>query len=152
MAAKAKGRDMLRVKSIKNGVVIDHIRHGKAPEVLRILGIDEEFRDTVTLALNVSSSVHGRKDIVKVENRDLSASELNQIAIISPNATINKIKNHKVVDKKKVKLPKQIIGAIRCSNPQCISNKRREHVRPTLLVTQSEPLVLKCKYCERNLS
>jgi aspartate carbamoyltransferase regulatory subunit len=148
---KKKEEKVLRVKSIKNGVVIDHIAKGKAPEVLRILGIGEDFSDTVTLAMNVDSKAFGKKDIVKVENRELSTAELNQISLISPNATINKIKDYKVVKKELVKLPSEIIGSLRCSNPNCISSKDREGVRTVFIVKRKEPLVLYCKYCERTL-
>jgi len=151
MTAKKKGESVLRVKSIKNGVVIDHITSGKSPEVLHILGIDDEFSDTVTLAMNVDSGEFGKKDIVKVENRALSNAELNQISLIAPNATINKIKDYKVVAKDRVKLPSEIIGSLKCSNPNCITNKDRESVKTVFLVKQKQPLVLYCKYCERNL-
>lgn len=149
--SKAKGEETLRVKRIKNGIVIDHIKQGKSPEVLKILGIDANFQDTVTIAMNVPSSVYGKKDIVKVENRDLKPNEINQIAIIAPNATINKIKDYKVIHKETVKLPKEIIGTIKCSNPNCITNVEREPVASIFIVRQADPLVLTCKYCERTL-
>lgn len=141
----------LRIKPIKNGIVIDHIKQGKAPEVLRILGIDEKFGDAVTIAMNIPSKVLGKKDIVKVENRNIKTAEINKIALIAPNATINRIKNYKVVKKKKVVLPKKIIGIVDCPNPQCITNKEREPVRTVFLVQQTDPLTLICKYCERQV-
>lgn len=152
MVKKAKDKKVLRVKSIKNGIVIDHIKQGKSPEVLKILGINEDFQNTVTIAMNVPSSVFGKKDIVKVENRDLNPDEINQIAIIAPNASINRIKDYKVVKKEKVQLPHQIIGTLKCSNPNCVTNTEREPVKSTFIVKQEDPLVLTCKYCERNLA
>lgn len=151
MVKKKESDKILRVMRIRNGVVIDHIKAGKSPEVLKILGIDENSTNTVTIAMNVLSSIHGRKDIVKVEDKELKTSELNQIAIIAPNATINKIKNYRVVRKERVKLPKKIIGTLKCSNPNCITNKEREPATSIFLVKQTEPLILTCKYCERNL-
>lgn len=141
----------LRIKPIKNGIVIDHIKQGKAPEVLRILGIDEKFGDAVTIAMNIPSKVLGKKDIVKVENRNIKTAEINKIALIAPNATINRIKNYKVVKKKKVVLPNKIIGIVDCPNPQCITNKEREPVRTVFLVQHTDPLTLICKYCERQV-
>ncbi len=149
--SKKESKKILRVMRIKNGVVIDHITAGKSPEVLNVLGIDEDFTDTVTIAMNVPSSIYGKKDIVKVENRDLNASELNQIALIAPNATINNIVEYKVVRKETVRLPETIVGSIRCSNPKCITNKEREPVQSVFMVKQAKPLVLICKYCERSL-
>ena len=142
----------LRIETIRNGIVIDHIQMGKAPEVLRILGIDENFKDAVTLAMNVSSSVIGKKDIVKVENRYLDTREINKIAIVAPNATINRIQNYKVTEKKRIVLPKEIVGIIRCPNPRYITNKEREPIKPVFLVKHRNPIILICKYCEREIT
>ncbi len=142
----------LKIKTIKNGTVIDHITHGKALGVLRILGIGEGSGYTLTLAMNIPSRVLGRKDIVKVEDRDLDPAEINKIAIIAPKATINKIRDHKVVEKNKVALPSEIIGTLRCSNPACVTNKAREPVVTDFMVKCVDPLVLICKYCEREIS
>ncbi len=142
----------LRIKPIKNGIVIDHIKQGKAPQVLRILGIDEKFGDAVTIAMNVPSKVLGKKDIVKVENRNIKTAEINKIALIAPNATINRIRDYRVVKKKKVVLPKKIIGMVECPNPRCITNKEREPVRTVFLVRHADPLILICKYCERQIT
>lgn len=142
----------LKIKTIRNGIVIDHIRQGRALDVLRILGIYGSFRDAVTLAMNVPSKDLGRKDIVKVENRDIDTSEVNKIAIIAPEATINIIKEYRVVRKEKVSLPELIVGIIRCPNPQCITNKEREPVESVFVVRQKNPIILSCKYCEREIS
>lgn len=142
----------LKIKTIRNGVVIDHIRQGRSLDVLKILGIDGDFNHALTLAMNVPSRDLGKKDIVKIENRDLDPSEVNKIAVIAPDATINLIKDFRVMGKEKVSLPDVIVGIIRCSNPQCISNKEREPVKSVFLVKQKNPLVLSCKYCEREVS
>ncbi len=143
---------VLKIKTIKNGIVIDHIKQGKSPDVLKILGIDENFRDAITLAMNVPSKDLGRKDIVKVENRDIDTNEINKIAIIAPDATINIIKDYRVVKKEKVMLPERIIGIIQCPNPKCITNKEREPITSVFTVKQIKPLILCCKYCERDIT
>lgn len=141
----------LKIEMIKNGTAIDHIKHGKATEVLKILGIDENFQGVIAIAINVPSKIHGKKDIVKVENRDLNGNEVNKIAIISPNATINKIREYKVVEKYNVELPNEIVGIIKCPNPSCVTNKSREPIISKFLVKNREPLILFCKYCEREV-
>jgi len=93
---REKENKVLKIKTIKNGIVIDHIKRGKAPDVLKILGINENFRNALTFAMNVPSRELGKKDIVKVENRDIDTSEINKIAIIAPDATINIIKDYRV--------------------------------------------------------
>ncbi len=152
MTKKKESDKTLRVLRIKDGIVIDHITSGKSPEVLKILGIDEDFHNTITIAMNVPSSIHGKKDIVKVERRQLNPTEINQIALIAPHATINKVKNYKVIGKETVELPDKIIGSLKCPNPNCITNKEREPALSIFLVKQKSPLVLTCKYCERSLT
>ena len=144
-----KRDEKMKIKLIKNGIVIDHIANGRALEVLRILGIGEGYSDEVSLAMNIHSKSMGKKDILKVENRDIKTDEINKIAVLAPNATINRITDYKVVKKEKVVLPNEIIGIVKCSNPQCISNKAREPVKSHVLVIQRDPLTLSCKYCER---
>ncbi len=147
-----KQDEKLRIKTIRNGVVIDHIRPGRALDVLRILGIFVDFQDAITLAMNVPSKNLGKKDIVKVENRNIDTSEINKIAIIAPEATINTIEEYKVVKKEDVSLPDSLVGIIKCPNPQCITNKEREPIKSVFEVTEKDPLVLCCKYCEREIS
>ena len=96
--------------------------------------------------MNVPSKRMGKKDIVKIEGRELKAEEVDKIALIAPNATINIIRDYKVVDKKRVQLPKVIKNIVRCANPACISNSN-EPVQPTFYVESQEPLYLKCHYC-----
>ncbi len=144
-----KQEGKLKIRNIKNGISIDHITAGKAPEVLKILGIDQGFKDSVTIAMNVKSSKMRNKDIVKVENRDLDVNEINKISVVAPQATINWIQDFRVVKKEEVKLPDELIGIVNCPNPSCITNKDREPVKSIFLVKNTDPVVLVCKYCER---
>ena len=89
-----------------------------------------------------------KKDIVKVENRELDPSEVDKISLISPKATINIIRDYEVAEKHRVQLPKEIFGIVKCSNPTCVSNSR-EPVRSRFKVTKKDPLTIKCYYCER---
>jgi aspartate carbamoyltransferase regulatory subunit len=138
--------EMLRVSKIKDGTVIDHITGGHALDVVKILGIAERRAGVVSIGMNVPSKSLGRKDIVKVEGRGLAASEVDKIALLAPRATINIIKDYKVVEKKRVKLPDYIKGIVKCGNPACVSNSN-EPVESQFLVEKAEPLRLKCHYC-----
>jgi len=137
----------LKVPRIKNGTVIDHITAGNAVKVLHILGIPKSSSSTVSVAMNVKSKL-GKKDIVKVENRELKRSEVDKIALISPKATINIIRDYEVKEKHRVKLPDEIIGIVKCSNPTCISNSK-EPVKSRFKVISKDPARIKCYYCER---
>ncbi len=136
----------VRVSKIRDGTVIDHINGGYALEVAKILGITGHERQVVTIGINVPSDRMCVKDIVKIEGRALSRREVNRIALIAPKATINIVRNYKVVEKQEVQLPKVIEDIVKCVNPSCISNSN-EPVAPKFYVESEEPLLLKCHYC-----
>ena len=137
----------LKVPRINNGTVIDHITAGNAVKVLHILGIPEKSSSTISVVMNVKSKM-GKKDIVKVENRELDPNEVDKIALISPKATINIIRNYEVTEKHRVKLSDEIVGIVKCSNPTCVSNAR-EPVKSRFKVISHDPLRILCYYCER---
>lgn len=140
----------LKVQPIKNGTVIDHIAAGTALKVLAILGISKMPTETVSVLMNVFSKKYSKKDMVKIENRELNPKEVDKIGLIAPEATINIVKNYRVIVKHKVKLPEVVIGIVRCANPNCISNLK-EPVKSKFAVISTSPLKLRCYYCEREM-
>jgi aspartate carbamoyltransferase regulatory subunit len=136
----------LRVSKIKDGTVIDHISGGYALDVVKILGMTGHEKRVMTIAMNVPSKRFRVKDIVKIEGRALNAQEVNRIALVAPHASINIIRDYKVVEKLEVKLPKVIEAIIKCANPACISNSNEPAVA-RFYVESEEPLLLKCHYC-----
>ena len=140
---------VLKVQKIKNGIVIDHIPCGMSLKVLKILGIQGDIGSTVTLAMHVKSK-RGWKDIVKIEDRYLDEKEIDKIALIAPKATVNVIKDYRVVHKHRVEVPDVVKGIVRCMNPRCITNQR-EPIEPEFYVVSRDPIVIKCKYCEREM-
>lgn len=137
----------LRVRSIKNGTVIDHITAGNALNVLKILGIAGGTKAIVSVVMNVPSerSASGRKDIVKIEDRELIPEEVDKIALIAPQATINIIRDYEVAQKNPVVWPDVISYIVKCPNLNCISNSN-EPVFSKFKVLDS--FVLRCVYCE----
>jgi aspartate carbamoyltransferase regulatory subunit len=101
--------------------------------------------------MNVESGKLGKKDIVKVEDRELLEEELNRIALIAPDASINIIRDYKVIEKHTVDLPGEIVGVVRCQNPNCISNTI-EPIKSRMLVKTKNPVLLRCFYCEQPLT
>jgi aspartate carbamoyltransferase regulatory subunit len=141
----------LLVRRIRDGTVLDHIENGKALTVLRVLDITGREGNVVTVALNVPSSKHSKKDIIKVENKFLEKDETDKLALIAPHATINIIRDYRLVEKRKINLPDSIVGVFRCPNLKCITNSE-EYIRPTIDIIDKEKIVLKCRYCARTLS
>ena len=140
----------LLVRRIKEGTVIDHIDEGKGLQVLNALRIDGKDGGLITIALNVPSGKFKKKDIIKVENKFLKDDDTNKLAVIAPKATINMIKDYKLVEKRRVALPNEIDRIFRCSNPDCITNSP-EHIESVMDVIDKEGRVLKCRYCSRVL-
>ena len=139
----------LKIKAIENGTVIDHITANKALHILKILGLPDSETRNVTIAMNVSSAEIGRKDILKIENRELDAKELNQVALIAPQATINIIRYFNPIKKDKIDLPNKITSILKCTNPKCITNYENEPITPIFNVIQTYPPVVRCHYCEK---
>ncbi len=146
----------IRIRPIKNGTVIDHISGGNALRVLRILGIKgPELESTASVVMMVPSASMGKKDILKLEDKELKKEEVDKTALISPDATINIIREEQVVSKSKVTLPDTVVGILKCSNPNCITNrenevtKEGEPVQTEYEVVGRAPVKLKCNFCER---
>jgi aspartate carbamoyltransferase regulatory subunit len=134
----------LRVSKIENGTVIDHITGGQALNVLAILGIDGTAGEVVSIGMNVPSDRLGRKDVVKVEGRELSQSELDVLSLIAPAATINIIREYDVVEKDRVERPEFVTGVLRCPNHNCITTED-EPVESAFDVLDDG---VRCRYCD----
>jgi aspartate carbamoyltransferase regulatory subunit len=104
----------------------------------------------VSVLLN-SPGKFGIKDVVKIEKRELNVQEVDRIALIAPNATINIIRNFNVSQKKKVHIPIFVEGVVQCVNPNCISNSN-EPVTSKFNVSVDGCLRLRCTYCGRFIS
>ena len=136
----------IRVRKLREGTVIDHLTSGTAFNAFRVLGLTHES-GVVLIGINLQSDKAGRKDIIKIENRELTRDEINRIALISPDASISIIREYDVIDKFRVELPDVIEGIVRCRNPNCITNI--QDVRSRFLICRRNPTTLRCGYCER---
>jgi len=144
MSDKKNPAQGLLISPIRNGTVIDHITAGEAINVLKILGITGSTTERLSIATNVASERMGRKDVVKIEDRELRKEEVDRIALIAPQSRINIIRDYKVVEKKGVEIPGILKGVVRCPNPGCISNAN-EPIQSTFEV---RPKGLHCLYCD----
>jgi len=134
----------LRVSKIRDGTVIDHITAGEALTVLAILGIDGSAGENVSVGMNVPSNRLGTKDVVKVEDRELSASEVDVLSLIAPEASINIIRNYEVVEKTRIDRPSTVAGVLSCPNRNCITNAD-EPVETRFDVVDDG---VRCVYCD----
>lgn len=129
--------------------MLDHIKAGKSLELYEHLQLDK-LDCTVAIIKNARSDKMGKKDILKVEC-DIDMLNLDVLAFIDHNITVNVIKNGDIVEKKVLVLPRQIKNVIKCHNPRCITSIEQElpHI---FYLADPEGEVYRCKYCEEKYS
>lgn len=135
----------LNVGSISEGFVLDHIQAGKSMDIYKHLKLDK-LDCCVAIIKNARSSKMGTKDIIKIEC-PIDFIDLDILGFIDHNITINIIKDLKIVEKKALRLPKEITNVIRCKNPRCITSIEQEldHI---FVLTDPGNEIYRCKYCE----
>lgn len=136
----------LEVSAIKNGTVIDHIPANVTFKIVQILDL-YNHPGAITIGTNLDSISLGKKGIIKIADRYLTDEEIGRLSVVSPDVTLNIIKDYQIVEKKYVKYPKQIIGVVKCSNPKCITN--HQPVPTKMEVFDMSQKSLRCIYCER---
>ncbi len=134
----------MNIDSIINGIVIDHIAAGRGMMLYKLLHLDR-LDCSVAIIKNVHSNKMGKKDIIKVD----AAIDLNTdvIGYVDPDATVNIIRDGKLVEKKAIVLPEKLVNVIRCKNPRCISSTEQE-LPQVFMLTDRENRVYRCRYCE----
>ena len=142
-------KNTLNVSGISAGFVLDHIQVGKSMDIYHYLRLDK-LDCCVAIIKNAKSNKMGKKDIMKIEC-PIDVIDLDILGFIDHNITINIIQDEKIVEKKRLKLPKEITNVIKCKNPRCITSIEQEldHV---FVLTDPENEVYRCKYCEEKYS
>ena len=136
---------MLNIGGLHEGFVLDHIEAGKSMEIYKYLNLDK-FDCCVAIIKNARSNKMGRKDIIKIEC-PIDFMDLDILGFIDHNITVNVIKGDRIVEKKELKLPKQVKNVIKCKNPRCVTSIEQE-LDQIFLLTDPEHEVYRCKYCE----
>lgn len=139
----------LKVKPIRNGTVIDHIKQNRALNILSMLNLPDD-ETSIMVAINVESPDMQHKDIIKIEGRELSQEEVDKLVLLAPKATLNIIRDYEIVKKSQLQLNDEITDVVKCSNPNCITNTN-EPIENKFKVVSKEPLLLKCHFCERDM-
>ena len=138
----------LYLQSLDSGTTIDHIPAKKALKVLEKLELD--YDGVTTVAINVDSAKlgGGKKDLIFIENKELTQREVDKIALIARGATVNWLKDHQVLRKERLGIPEHVEGIIQCINPNCVTNKEGIETQFSI---QQNPLRAKCYYCEKTM-
>ena len=134
----------MHVDSIKNGVVIDHIKAGQGMEIYHFLGLDK-LDCPIAFIKNAPSKRMGTKDIIKVNTENLP--DLEVLGYIDPEITVNIIKDGERVAKYHPEMPLKIVNIVKCKNPRCITSTEQElpHI---FKLTDAESRTYRCIYCE----
>lgn len=136
-----------RVFKIENGTVIDHIPGGQAVRLINLLKLlQSDF--IVTMGANMPSKKIGRKDIIKIENRELTPDEINQVYLLAPQASINIIRHGAVSKKYQVEVPELLTTVAHCPNPKCITNHEAVQTKFTPKKA-GKKIFFQCHYCEK---
>ena len=137
----------MNIDSIKNGYVIDHIDAGKGMIIYNNLELNK-LDCQVAIITNAKSKKKGKKDIIKIDKKiDLN---IDTIAFLNPDATVNIVENDEIIEKKKLTLPDKIVNVAKCKNPRCITSTERD-LDQVFVLTDKEKEVYRCKYCESSL-
>ncbi len=136
---------MLNISGLNEGIVLDHIQAGKSLDIYHHLGLDK-LECQVAIIKNARSNKMGRKDIIKIEG-PMENLNLDVLGYIDHNITVNIIQNEKIVEKKKLKLPKKITNVIHCKNPRCIISIEQE-LPDVFYLADEATQTYRCLYCE----
>ncbi|MBO5060710.1 MAG: aspartate carbamoyltransferase regulatory subunit [Clostridia bacterium] len=134
----------MKIDSIKNGIVIDHISAGNSLKLYQLLKLDE-LDCSVAIIKNVSSAKTGKKDIIKID-ADINI-DMDILGYVDPDVTINIIKDGKVFEKAKIDLPETLRNVIFCKNPRCITSVENE-IEHIFKLSDRTNRVYRCVYCE----
>lgn len=134
----------MNIDSIQTGIVLDHITAKMGMDIYKYLKLDE-LDCTVAIIRNVKSNRMGRKDIIKIDaSIDLN---LDILGYLDPGVTVNMILNGKLIEKKKLSLPDQLVNVIHCMNPRCITSTEQE-IDQIFYLADRQNRIYRCAYCE----
>ena len=135
---------MLNIDSVEKGLVIDHIKAGKAMEIYHYLNLDK-MDCSVAIIKNAKSKKYGKKDIIKVENNiDM---DLKVLGFIDPNITINVIDNSVIIEKINLELPQEVVNVVKCKNPRCITSVEK-YINHEFYLSNKSKGEYRCIYCD----
>lgn len=135
----------MNIDAIQNGIVIDHITAGRGMRIYELLHLDTLDASVAIIKNAVSHKSGGKKDIIKIDS-DI-AIDFDVLGFVDPGITVNIIRDGKLVEKKRIDMPKTLKNVICCKNPRCITSVERsiDHI---FRLTDAREKVYRCIYCE----
>ena len=137
----------MNIDTIENGYVIDHITAGNAMKIYELLNLNK-LECQVALITNAKSKKTKTKDLIKIGK--LIDIDFEKLAFIDPNVTVNIVKDNKIIEKRKLELPKKLVNVTKCKNPRCITSIEKD-LDQIFNLTDKEKQIYRCAYCEMSL-
>ena len=136
---------MLKIDSLENGIVIDHIKAGNGMKLYKLLGLDK-LDCCIAVIKNAKSNKYGKKDIIKIDG--ISNVNLDILGFVDNNVTVCYIENGELVKKEKPTLPEKLTNIVKCKNPRCISNAE-DDIDHIFYLSDADSHKYRCIYCEQ---
>ena len=120
------------IDKIQDGTVIDHLKPGTLRMVSDALDLENRGYSCTTATIPEKPN-----PFIKTNLRELSERDLKRIALLSPEPTINTVRNGQVTEK---------IVYLLCANANCITRTVNEDVPPRFYADRE---TIRCRYCRR---
>ena len=134
----------MNIDGVTTGIVLDHIKAGKAMQIYNYLHLDK-LNCSVAVLQNVKSSNYGEKDIIKIDA--LIELDYEMLGYIDSNITVNHVKDGQLLKKEHLDLPETLTDVIQCKNPRCITSIEQE-IEHVFKLVDKEKKTYRCAYCD----
>lgn len=132
---KSTLKEGMFIDNIPNGTVLDHLIPGTAKKIALVLNLEKKGYDSIPAHL-----LKSEKSFLKTNLMQLTERELKELALISPEHTVNYIRKGNVSSK---------FTYLLCKNENCITRVIIEDVPPKFY---REGKVIRCRYCRNSYS
>jgi aspartate carbamoyltransferase catalytic subunit len=129
-----KTEERMFIDRIHNGTVVDHLAPGSRKQVDDALSLEDRGQTCITASISQK-----RNPFIKTDLAELSERDLKNIALISPEPTVNYIRDGHVVEK---------FIYLLCENDNCVTRVINEDVPPKFY---NDGGAIRCRYCRSEL-
>lgn len=134
----------MNIDGVTTGIVLDHISAGESLKIYELLKLDR-LDCSVAIIQNARSTKYGKKDIIKIDE-DIPL-DFAALGYIDSKITVNRVCDHKLIEKLHVKLPEELVDIITCHNPRCITSVEQSITQKFKLVDPDKK-EYHCVYCD----
>jgi aspartate carbamoyltransferase catalytic subunit len=120
------------IDKIQDGTVIDHLSPGTLRAVSDALDLENRGYSCTTATIAEKPN-----PFIKTNMRELPERDLKRISLLSPEPTINSVKNGRIAEK---------FVYLLCTNANCITRTVNEDVPPRFY---NDAGTIRCRYCRR---